>query len=53
MKHGDKEIPVIYFRYRLNPVNIKYFLQEKSFINLIVQILAIVGGIFSVIGLVN
>lgn len=38
VKHGEKEIPVVYFRYRFNPVNIKYFLEQKNFVNLIVQV---------------
>lgn len=41
------------FKYQIHPVSIKYKLNEKQIYPLIVQILAVIGGIFSVLGMIN
>ncbi|CAD8179417.1 unnamed protein product [Paramecium pentaurelia] len=47
------EIDSIYFKYQISPVNMVYSIQKKSVYHFIVQLLAIVGGVFAVIGILN
>lgn len=43
----------IYFKYQFSPVNMVYTIQKKTVYHFIVQLLAIVGGVFAVIGILN
>jgi hypothetical protein len=43
----------LYFRYELSPVTIRYTQSLSSLFHFIVQICAIVGGIFTVVGIVD
>jgi len=45
--------PALYFTYEVNPITIAYTLQHHPFSHFLVQICAIVGGIFSVMGILN
>ncbi|KRX05113.1 hypothetical protein PPERSA_06747 [Pseudocohnilembus persalinus] len=47
----ETDLPTAYFRYKMNPVNISYFKKQKPFYHFIVNMLAIVGGIFSLVGM--
>ncbi len=43
----------LYFRYELSPVTVRYTQSRSSFFHFIVQICAIVGGVFTVVGIVD
>ncbi|EGR31298.1 hypothetical protein IMG5_113580, partial [Ichthyophthirius multifiliis] len=49
----QEDIPQITFKYEVSPINIVYNTQKQSFYHFLVQVCAIVGGIFSVIGIIN
>jgi len=46
-------LPAVYFRYDLSPVTVKYTLKKESFFHFLVQICAIIGGIFTVAGIID
>jgi len=46
-------IPTIYFRYDLAPILVKFEQFKESFFEFFVQICAIIGGIYSVIGIID
>lgn len=46
-------IPTIYFRYELTPITVKYTEQSKSVAHFLVQVCAIIGGVFTVWGIIN
>jgi len=50
---GRYSIPAIYFRYELSPITVKFTVKSKSFSHFLVQICAIIGGVFTVLGLFN
>jgi len=50
---GRYRLPAIYFRYDLSPITVKFVETRKAFSHFLVQICAIVGGVFTVLGLVN
>ena len=52
-EYNTNSAPVIYFRYDLSPVTVLYSQQEKSFFHFLVQLCAIVGGVFAVAGLLD
>jgi len=43
----------IYFRYELSPVTVRYTQSGQSAFTFIVQICAIIGGIFTVVGIID
>jgi len=43
----------LYFRYDLSPITVKFSRKSRSFSHFLVQICAIVGGVFTVLGLFN
>ena len=43
----------IVFRYDLSPVTVKFSLKKESFFHFLVQICAIIGGIFTVAGIID
>ena len=45
--------PAVYFRYDLSPVTVKFSQVQESFFHFIVQVCAIVGGVFTVAGLIE
>ena len=45
--------PAVYFRYDLSPVTVKFTQVKETFFHFIVQVCAIVGGLFTVAGLVD
>jgi hypothetical protein len=50
---GRYKIPAVYFRYELSGVTVKFHYKRKSFAHFLVQICAIIGGVFTVLGLLN
>jgi len=50
---GRYAIPALYFRYDLSPITVKFTKKSRSFAHFCVQICAIVGGVFTVLGLFN
>lgn len=45
--------PAVYFRYDLSPVTVRFTQVKESFFHFMVQVCAIVGGLFTVAGLVD
>jgi hypothetical protein len=41
-------VPAVYFRYDMSPVTVKFTQYNKSFLHFIVQLCAIIGGVFTV-----
>jgi len=50
---GMGRLTAVYFRYDLSPIAVQVTKQSKSFSHFLVQVCAIVGGVFTVLGLVN
>jgi hypothetical protein len=48
--HG---LPALFFRYDLSPVTVKFSQDQESFFHFLVQVCAIIGGVFTVSGLVE
>ena len=46
-------MPKLLYRYDLSPVTVKFILNSESFAEFIVQICAIVGGVFTVSGIID
>ena len=46
-------MPAMYFRYDLSPVTVKFSQEQESFFHFLVQVCAIVGGVFTVAGLLE
>jgi hypothetical protein len=47
------QLPTIFFRYDMSPVTVKYYQYKENFLHFVIQICAILGGIFSVTGIVD
>jgi len=50
---GRYQLPAAYFRYDLSPITVHFTEKRRSFAHFLVQICAIIGGVFTVLGLVN
>lgn len=50
---GRFQMPAIYFRYDFSPITVQYTQTKTGFAHFIVQVCAIIGGVFTVLGLVN
>ena len=46
-------LPAIYFRFDLSPITVKYWQYKDDFSHFVVQICAIVGGVFAVTGILD
>jgi len=46
-------LPAIYFRYDLSPVFVTITQENKSFLHFLVQVCAIIGGVFTVAGIID
>jgi len=51
--HGMRMLPAIWFRYQLTPITVKYVLQVKPFYHFLTTVCAIVGGTFTVAGIID
>lgn len=49
----NQQMPSLYFRYDFSPVTVRYQEAAESFSHFMVQICAVIGGIFTVAGLVD
>jgi len=47
------QLPAIYFRYDFSPITVRYFQKKETFLHFLVQISAIVGGVFTVAGMID
>ena len=47
------QLPAVYFRFDMSPVTVKYTQYKESMLHFIIQICAIIGGIFSVTGIID
>eukprot|EP01104_Vermistella_antarctica_P016905 TRINITY_DN5870_c0_g1_i1.p1 TRINITY_DN5870_c0_g1~~TRINITY_DN5870_c0_g1_i1.p1 ORF type:complete len:318 (+),score=76.01 TRINITY_DN5870_c0_g1_i1:40-954(+) len=45
-------LPALYFRYEMSPITVKYTEHSSPFSHFIVQLCAIIGGVFSMMGIV-
>lgn len=50
---GHYRLPAIYFRYDVSPVTMVFSERKTPFAHYVVNLLAVVGGVFTVLGLVN
>lgn len=51
--HGQRVMPAIWFRYELTPITVKYTEQRKPFYHFITMVCAIIGGAFTVAGIID
>lgn len=49
--HGH--MPAVYFRYQLSPITVKFIKRRKQFTHFLTYVCAIIGGVFTVAGLLN
>jgi len=50
---GRYQLPAAYFRYDFSPLTVHFAERSQAFSHFLVQICAIIGGVFTVLGLVN
>ena len=50
---GRFQIPAIYFRYDFSPLTVRFIQRRTSLAHFLVQVCAIIGGVVTVLGLVN
>jgi hypothetical protein len=46
-------LPAVYFRFDMSPVTVKFWQYKDNFLHFLIQICAIIGGIFSVTGIID
>lgn len=51
--HGGRVMAAIWFRYDLSPITVKYIERRKPFYHFITTVFAIVGGTFTVAGIID
>ncbi|XP_076825366.1 endoplasmic reticulum-Golgi intermediate compartment protein 1-like [Clavelina lepadiformis] len=51
--HGHKIMPAVWFRYELTPITVKYTEKRKPLYHFITMVCAIIGGTFTVAGIVD
>ncbi|KAJ8025946.1 Endoplasmic reticulum-Golgi intermediate compartment protein 1 [Holothuria leucospilota] len=51
--HGGRSIPAIWFRYEISPITVKYHEKRAPFYTFITTVCAIVGGTFTVAGIID
>ena len=52
-ERGIQEMPSMHFRYDLSPITVEYKLYKETFLNFIINIFAILGGVFTVTGIID
>eukprot|EP00474_Spongospora_subterranea_P001139 CRZ01597.1 hypothetical protein [Spongospora subterranea] len=50
---GHFQIPAIYFRYDLSPITVQFTQRRMAFLHFLVQLCAIIGGVFSTAQLIS
>ncbi|RUS83408.1 hypothetical protein EGW08_008829 [Elysia chlorotica] len=53
MGHGGRMMPAIWFRYELSPITVRYVEKSKPFYTFLVMVCAIIGGTFTVAGIID
>jgi len=53
MGHGGRVVPAIWFRYDLSPITVRYTEKTKPFYTFLVMVCAIIGGTFTVAGIID
>ncbi|CAL1544392.1 unnamed protein product [Lymnaea stagnalis] len=53
MGHGGVASPAIWFRYDLSPITVRYTEKTKPFYTFLVMVCAIIGGTFTVAGIID
>lgn len=51
--HGHSIMPAIWFRYDLSPITVRYIEKRKPFYSFLTTVCAIVGGTFTVAGIID
>ncbi|XP_042893444.1 endoplasmic reticulum-Golgi intermediate compartment protein 1-like [Penaeus japonicus] len=51
--HGGRVVPAVWFRYDLTPITVKYHFKRPPFYSFITTVCAIVGGTFTVAGIID
>lgn len=51
--HGGRALPAIWFRYELSPITVRYKERRKPFYTFLTTICAIIGGTFTVAGILD
>ena len=51
--HGGRVMPAIWFRYELSPITVRYIEKNKPFYTFLTTVCAIVGGTFTVAGILG
>ncbi|KAK7496259.1 hypothetical protein BaRGS_00012424 [Batillaria attramentaria] len=51
--HGGRAMPAIWFRYELSPITVRYKEKRKPFYTFLTTICAIIGGTFTVAGILD
>jgi hypothetical protein len=46
-------LPAVYFRFDMSPITVKYQQYKENFLHFLIQICAIIGGIFTVTGIID
>lgn len=46
-------LPAIYFKFDISPITVKYWRYKDDFSHFIVQICAIIGGVFAITGILD
>ncbi|ESO10383.1 hypothetical protein HELRODRAFT_91882, partial [Helobdella robusta] len=53
MGHGHQITPVIWFRYDMNPITVRYIYKSKPLYSFLTTVCAIVGGTFTVASIID
>ena len=51
--YNINEMPSIYFRYDISPITVEYKQYKQTFLNFFINICAILGGVFTVTGIID
>ncbi len=51
--HSNMMLPAVYFRYDMSPITVEYRIYKENFLHFLIQLCAIIGGIFSVTGIID
>lgn len=51
--HSNMMLPAVYFRFDMSPITVKYMTYKENFLHFLIQLCAIIGGIFTVTGIID
>ena len=51
--HGQRVMPAIWFRYEVSPITVKYTHKKKPLYHFLTTFCAIIGGTFTVAGMID